>query len=193
MTNPSSDPVDSTEQFGPDFQAPVIEVDIASTPRKIRQLPRGARAGSSTKEKDSPPKSTRSRRRESTSDGPAVEPPPYEPGRIAGALKETYGKIGVMVGMFDPFIGETCVRNAEQMANSMERLAKESPRTRAFLDKIITSSAVGEAIAAHSPLAMAIGMRFIPALRNRANQMAAQQAGSGMNGQADTSGSQTAV
>lgn len=193
MTSPNTDPVDTTEQSGPDFQTPpVIEVDISPGPQK-RTLPRGTRAGRSEKPRDTAPKGRRTRGRESTSDGPAPEAPPYEPGRIAGALKETYGKIGMMVGMFDPFIGETCIRNAEQMANSMERLAKESPRTRAFLDKIITSSAVGEAIAAHSPLAMAVGMRFIPALRNRANQMAAQQGGFGMNGQADTSGSQAAV
>jgi hypothetical protein len=182
MTSPNTDPVESTEQAGPDFT-------IDATPQKPSRGRRLPGAGRTSAQKDSVPKGPRARR-ESTSDKAAFDVPDYIAGRIGGALKETYGKIGMMWGMFDPMIGETIVANAESMANSMEKLAKESPRTRVFLEKLIATTAIGEVVSAHAPVAAVIGMRYIPALRKRANTMAAQMAGSGMNGNADTSGTQ---
>jgi hypothetical protein len=163
MTNPGIDPVDVTEKSGPDFEV----VAEKAPPRRL--LPGRGAPQRETGAKDTPPRSTRARKKASSTGGakPKVEVPEYQPGKIAEGLSTVYGGIGMMVGMFDPHCGGVIVSNAQAMANSMEKLAKESPAARAFLEKLITTSAIGEVVAAHLPVVAMIASHHIPAFRNR--------------------------
>lgn len=84
--------------------------------------------------------------------------PGYEPGVIAKGLTNFYGQVGMMVGMFDPTCGQTIVANAQPMAESLEKAAKQNPELRAWLMKLVSTSVLGEVIAAHTPVALAIFM-----------------------------------
>jgi hypothetical protein len=90
-----------------------------------------------------------------------------------------YSQFAMLVGMFDPDIAQAIVMNTQAMAASMENLAKESPATRAVLNKMVATSAVGQVIAAHTPVAMVIAVKYIPAIRNRVNPTAPPSPDSG--------------
>lgn len=179
----------------PDF---VVTNDVpapSTTDTPARRLPRlGNRTlrDSPTDEpkaraKDTPPKGPR-RTRTKDSSGPAakstVDAPEYVPGRIADALKGTYAQIGMFWGMFDPQCAQVLIQNAETMANSMEKWAKDSPAVRGVLEKVITTSAIGEVVAAHAPIVMAIAMHHVPAVRNKFSPPAAGNPGPATNGHA---------
>jgi len=163
MTNPGIDPVDVTEKSGPDFEV----VAEKAPPRRL--LPGRGAPQRETGAKDTPPRSTRARKKTSSTGGakPKVEAPEFTEGLIGEGMKRLYGGISMYVGLFDPHCATLIMANAQAMGDSMERLAKESPETRAFLDKLLKGSAIAEVIGAHAPVAIGIAMHHIPALRNR--------------------------
>lgn len=134
--------------------------------------------GQSEKVKDSPPKrNTRSGKQGGT---PKPPPGPYKPGVIADGLTGSYVKIGMFWGMFDPHCGEAIVQNAEKMAQAADRIAKNSPKVRVFLEGLIATSEWGELVEAYLPVAAAIAVHHVPAIRRRFYQPATPQTDSGI-------------
>lgn len=89
---------------------------------------------------------------------PASKATAYQPGVIARGLTELYTNMGSFLGMFDPQCSMVIITNAQAMAESLEKLAKDNPAIRAALMRVITGSVWGEVIAAHMPVMMAITM-----------------------------------
>lgn len=203
MTSTESNPTESTEPQGTDFQISQEPSSPEQSKPRVRSLPGSRARKPQAAAGDTPPRSRRNRKAEKNGDsGPAKESsfdaPEYVPGRISDALKGTYTQVAMMWGMFDPPCAQVLMQNAETMANSMEKWAKESPAIRGVLDKVITTSVVGEVIAAHAPIVMAIGMHHVPALRSKLGQPAGETAGSGMpgpagNGDTDAMGNRKAA
>lgn len=88
----------------------------------------------------------------------APEQPKQRPGKIATALSKMYGNIGVMLYPFDPHCSEALLNNADNMAKSLEDLAKENEAVRRVLMRLTETSAWTQVITAHAPLLMAVGM-----------------------------------
>lgn len=91
--------------------------------------------------------------------------PDYHPGVIGAGIANTWGQFGMLVGMIDPHCGGLFVTNAKQMGEAMEKLAKTNPAVRQFLLNLISTSVIGEVIAAHFPVFAGIAMHHIPAAR----------------------------
>lgn len=151
------------------LEKPQTNVDVdtePSTAPPLRTIPGGRKA-------DSTPK--RPRRQTQTKTGPTGAPKlpgdelPYTPGVVAQGMHKFYAQIGMFAGAMNPRIGETLITNAENMAKSCERVAKESPAARKVFDSLITSSAWGEFVSAHLPVAAVVAMEYIPAVRRKFN------------------------
>lgn len=171
MTTPASNSKDIPDTIAVNIGDPA---DTATPKRSPFGVRKGTTvSGGTTTEqapRDTPPKS---RKRSTGSTAGTTKnnstEAPYQAGVIQAGLEGMYGQIGMFVGMFDPDIGSAVLQNAQAMAASMENLAKESPATRAFLNKLVATSAIGQVIAAHTPVAMVIAVKYIPAIRNRVN------------------------
>lgn len=111
--------------------------------------------------KDSAPKRGRGRPRLDPK-AEAAASTPYKPGVISQGLTGLYGQLGMMLGMIDPHCGQAIIANAEVMAQSLEKLAKDNPAVREWLTRLVTTSVIGEVIAAHMPVAFAIFMHHTP-------------------------------
>lgn len=170
VTGPAN-PVDPT------FTTETLPPEETESRGILRGLPGSGRR---TPPKDTPPKRKSSPRRTSTDapSKPAVDALPD--GALAKALADTYGQIGLFVGMMDPVCGTAIIENAMAMGSSLEALSKESPATKEFLQKLITTSAVGKVIAAHLPVGIAILAHHVPAIRNRFNPGNPEHADSGI-------------
>jgi len=77
-------------------------------------------------------------------------------GRVKEAFEQTYGQIAMMWGMFDPHCATVLAENASIMADSMERLAENSPVVRRIADQMLTGTSIGAMISAHAPIGLAI-------------------------------------
>lgn len=91
--------------------------------------------------------------------------PPYRQGVIAKGFTKIYGSVGMAVFAFDQHCGKAILENAEDMANSLDTLAKDNPAVRRVLSRMITTSAWSEVIVAHAPLVMAIAGHHVPVIR----------------------------
>lgn len=190
MSAPIDNPTDTTEPQGSDYQVSQETQSPEFSKGKPRVLPGSRARDTGAKPRDTAPRARRTRKAtEDKTAGPAkeksIDAPEYVPGRIGEALAGTYAQIGMMWGMFDPQCAQVLISNSKSMADSMEKWAKESPAVRGVLEKLITTSVIGEVIAAHAPIVMAIGMHHVPALRNKMGQGAGVPGNSGMPGTPD--------
>lgn len=147
---------------------PTPEVKIDGEPTKLRPIPGGRRSSTS----DSTPK-RRAPRKDSSAKGSGstagADEIPYTAGVIEAGMTKFYTQISMMVGMVRPRAGEVGLQNAQAMAKSCERVAKESPQMRKVFDSLVTSSAWGEFVSAHVPFAAALAMDFVPAIQKKFN------------------------
>jgi len=171
MTTPASN-----SKNGPEFTEPVTPVTVdKEVPKRTPFGVRRAQTDTPGGTPDSPPRDTPPKRRKSAGTGTgataknATTAIPYTEGVISGGLQQFYGQIGMVVGMFDEHCGTAIIQNAIPMAASMEAWAKESPAAREFLNKLVTTSVIGQVIAAHTPMVMAIAMHHVPAIRKKFN------------------------
>lgn len=174
MTTPTSN-----SKGTPDFIEPVTgDETIGGSAKPVTRSPFSIKRGTTdipggstgTTTKDTPPK--RSRKGGTGTAGtakPTASTVDYQPGVITQGLESFYGQIGMVVGMFDSHCGTVILQNTQPMAASMEAWAKESPSARSFLNKLVTTSVIGQVIAAHTPIVMAIAMHHVPAIRNKFN------------------------
>lgn len=161
-----------------DYMGPADEIKIDTEPTKLRPIPGGRRQSTS----DSTPKRRATRSKDSGSKTSGASAPgemPYTAGVVEAGMTQFYAQIGMMVGLVKPRSGEAFVQNAQAMAKSCERVAKESPQMRKVFDSLVTSSAWGEFISAHAPVAAVLAMDFIPAIQKKFNPQQPPQADGG--------------
>jgi hypothetical protein len=95
-----------------------------------------------------------------------VDAPPFRAGTIAKGMNKLYRRVGKLVKMADPMIGQAfidiTVKDDEDdttVGEAWEELAKVNPRIRAALLKLMTGSGWGTLLACHLPVLMAVGIR----------------------------------
>jgi hypothetical protein len=95
-----------------------------------------------------------------------AEAPPFRAGPIAKGMNKLYRRVGKLVKMGDPLIGQAfidiTVKDDEDdttVGEAWEELAKANPRIRAALLKLLTGSGWGTLLACHLPILMAVGIR----------------------------------
>lgn len=91
------------------------------------------------------------------------------PTNLARALAKTYERIGAMLLIVDQPCGMAIINNADDMAASLDELAKTNPKVRKALESMIATSAWGNVIMAHVPVIMAISMHHSEWARDRMN------------------------
>lgn len=103
--------------------------------------------------------------------------PPYRAGIIAKGMNKRYRQIGKLVRPLDADIGQSFITMAQNTAepeddgdeadNSVgacwDDLARTNPRVRKFCLTMIQGGVVGALVIAHTPLGVAIAMKFIGA------------------------------
>ena len=184
MTTPSNQKL--SPQSSVDAPPEPVDVVQETNPKRI-PFKFGAKStdtdSSSAPGKDVPPKRQRRTNTSSTASNGKTSRTvenDFRPGVIEAGLTGMYGQIGLMVGMLDPQCGSIIVQNAQTMAASMEAWAKESPTAREFLNKMVTTSVIGQVIAAHAPVVAAIAMHHVPAIRRKFNPDAPTNGETGM-------------
>lgn len=117
-----------------------------------------------------------------TSNGRAKMPkmpkatPSLPKGGLRQPLENMYTGLGMAVMVVDQHCGQTIIDNAPECAKAMEELAKTNPAVRRLLMKLVSTSALGTVIAAHSPILMAIAMHHVPMLKANQEKMVSEMA-----------------
>lgn len=123
---------------------------------------------------DRPPSSRRSRGRGSRRSGgaPVAVPretpsnPPLRAGAIAKGMNKLYRRVGKLVSMADPMIGQAFIEITRKddeddvtVGEAWEELARVNPRIRTALNKLLTGSGWGQLAACHLPILLAVAIR----------------------------------
>jgi hypothetical protein len=122
---------------------------------------------------DRPPSARRGRGRGGRSSGrgaPSVpretEATPFRAGPIAKGMNKLYRRVGKLVSMADPMIGQAFVditRKDDEddvtVGEAWEELARVNPRIRAALNKLLTGSGWGQLVMCHMPILLAVAIR----------------------------------
>lgn len=87
---------------------------------------------------------------------PSEPATPYRPGHIARGMTEIYVQIGSIVMLFDAPFGNALIENSKKCAESLDRLAKESPGVRRALEAMLSTGAWSAVFIAHAPLFLAL-------------------------------------
>lgn len=108
-------------------------------------------------------------------------------------LTQLYGSIGAGVFMLNHADGAVILANAETMAQSLNEWGNADPRIRKVLEKLCTTSAIGQVVAAHAPVILAIvnNHNLIPKFGNEnadQNQTDRTHSGNSANGVSPPSG-----
>lgn len=111
-------------------------------------------------EADRPPARLKRRERPKADPGPV---PQYREGQIAKGINKLYRKLGQIVRVGDPEVGEAIIsvtrKDAEDdvtVGEAWEELARTNVRIRRFLLKLIAGGAWGQLAMAHAPILMAL-------------------------------------
>ena len=98
--------------------------------------------------------------------------PPFRAGPIASGMNRLYARVGRIVRVMDPVIGQAIIETTSKEAESevtvgeaWEELARTNPRIRRVLLKLIAGGARGQLIMAHAPIMLAVLMK--PAVLER--------------------------
>lgn len=145
-------------------------------PPSIEQL-RAKAAVKEAQTPDRPPGAVRDGRGKPRVPKPPVDVPPFRAGPIAKGVNKLYVKIGKIVRIGDPDVGNAiiaCTRKAlirnddgalvpdpddVTVGEAWEELAKTNPRIRAFLLKLISGGAWTALFMAHAPIFLAVVMK----------------------------------
>lgn len=89
--------------------------------------------------------------------------------QLKTGLTTLYAGVGTMVFTFDQQVGQVILQNAENCAESLDQLARENPKVKRALEGIMETSAWSGVIMAHLPIAVMIGTKYVPYLRDQYN------------------------
>jgi hypothetical protein len=95
----------------------------------------------------------------------------YRPGILVEPLSKLYTAVGTLIAPFNAPVGTALVQNAEPCAEAWDRAARTDPRIRRMLMMLIGTSTIGELLAVHLPIIMAMGVTMIPAVRQGVQDM----------------------
>jgi len=95
-----------------------------------------------------------------------VKLPPRRRGSLVKPLEEIYVSIGMGVMAFDQPCGIAITNSATRCAEALDQLAYENDAVRRVILRLITTSAWGGVILAHSPIFMAIAAHHVPGAKN---------------------------
>lgn len=93
------------------------------------------------------------------------------------SLTKMYESIGLGIGMLgDQHCGTIIIDSAPNMAEAMDQWARENPRVKKALEKMLEGTAITAVIAAHAPIGIAIYSHHVaPAIAARRERNAAQE------------------
>lgn len=123
----------------------------------IEEMPTDPFAEKST---NSSTKSTSTKRKSSST-------PSYREGKITEGLTQLYTVVGSCMIPFDSVCGTNVIENAETMASSLDKLARDNLAVRRALMKVIEGSAWGAVIAAHGPVLMGAFFHHAPQVKEK--------------------------
>jgi hypothetical protein len=94
------------------------------------------------------------------------EVPPFRAGPIAKGMNKLYRRVGKLVSMADPMIGQAFIEITRKdddddvtVGEAWEELARVNPRIRAALNKLLTGSGWGQLLMCHLPILLAVALR----------------------------------
>ncbi|MGW1743871.1 hypothetical protein ACWCPQ_34320 [Nocardia sp. NPDC001965] len=90
-----------------------------------------------------------------------------KPSPLCKQLTEMYVMAGTGLFMVDPQIGSVVIGQAETCAASLDALAKKDPRVKRALESMLATGAWSGVIAAHLPIVVAVGTKYVPELKRR--------------------------
>lgn len=115
---------------------------------------------------DRPPGARKDRRGRIRAPKAAPEVPPFRAGPIAKGVNQLYFKVGKLVRIVDPMIGQALIDITRKedddditVGEAWEEIARTNPRIRAFLLRLITGGAWTQLFMAHAPVLLAVIMR----------------------------------
>lgn len=132
--------------------------DVFDPPKRARERKLWPPAGDKRETKRAPSKPRRTL-------------PPRKRGTLVPQLTELYVTIGTLAVPFDPICGMAVVQNAPRCAEALDELAYTNEPVRRALYAILTTSAWGGVLAAHSPIILAIAMHHIPMVQKTLGNM----------------------
>lgn len=97
-------------------------------------------------------------------------------GGLKKALIGFYGTVAMGLMPFDQGCAKLWMDNAENCAETMAEWADANPAVKRVLIQMVTVSAFGKVVAAHSPILMGMAFHHIPALREKQEAMVANMA-----------------
>jgi hypothetical protein len=91
---------------------------------------------------------------------------PFRAGPIAKGMNKLYRRVGKLVSMADPMIGQAFIEITRKdddddvtVGEAWEELARVNPRIRAALNKLLTGSGWGQLLMCHLPILLAVAVR----------------------------------
>jgi hypothetical protein len=95
-----------------------------------------------------------------------TEVAPFRAGPIAKGMNKLYRRVGKLVSMADPMIGQAFIEITRKdddddvtVGEAWEELARVNPRIRAALNKLLTGSGWGQLLMCHLPILLAVALR----------------------------------
>jgi hypothetical protein len=151
------DPAPASPESSVDAQEPDPTVDRTPIDRSEDRAPSSRKS--------------RSRGGRPRSDPPAAavareEVAPFRAGPIAKGMNKLYRRVGKLVSMADPMIGQAFIEITRKdddddvtVGEAWEELARVNPRIRAALNKLLTGSGWGQLLMCHLPILLAVALR----------------------------------
>lgn len=103
-------------------------------------------------------------------DTPVTQPAPTSKKRntaLKSQLEGIYGMAGAVLFPIDPQTATVILSQAPQCAEALDDLARKDPKVKAALESLLSTSAWGAVIAAHLPILVQVGTKYVPELRDR--------------------------
>lgn len=107
-------------------------------------------------------KSQRAARKEREGKAEPETPRKSPEGALVKPLEDFYGSIALMVMVVDPHCGSAVMRSANGCAVALDKAARESPAVRRIVHRLIETSVMGQVVAAHAPIVIAIARHHMP-------------------------------
>lgn len=99
------------------------------------------------------------------------------PSPMAAQLEAYYTMAGTGLFMVDQQLGTVVISQAPECARALDELARKDPRVRSALNSILQTGAWSGVIAAHLPIAVAAGTKYVPEMRRRYRESTAARKG----------------
>lgn len=89
------------------------------------------------------------------------------PSPMATQLEAYYTMAGMALFTADQQLGQIVITQGPECARALDELARKDPRVRAALSSLLQTGAWSGVIAAHLPIVVAAGTKYVPELRRR--------------------------